>query len=106
MLESLGYTATIYTSPQEALEHFRARPEAYDLVITDMTMPKLTGDKLATEIMAIRTDIPVILCTGFSELINREEALKLGIRRFVTKPIIINSFAKILREVLEEPNSA
>ena len=101
MLETLGYDVTIYTSPSQALEHFREQPEFYDLVITDMTMPKITGDKLATEIMAIRPDIPVILCTGFSELINKEEALEIGIRRFVTKPIIIKNFAQILREVLD-----
>jgi PAS domain S-box-containing protein len=100
MLESLGYDVTIYISSEQALEHFREQPESYDLVITDMTMPKITGDKLATEIMSIRPDIPVILCTGFSELINKEDALKLGIRRFVTKPIIIKNFAQTLREVL------
>lgn len=102
MLESLGYLVTTFTSPQEAFKHFREEPDSYDLIITDMTMPKLTGDKLATEMMAIRPDIPVILCTGFSELINREDALKIGIKRFVTKPIIIQNFAQILREVLEE----
>ncbi|MCL7487768.1 MAG: PAS domain S-box protein [Desulfobulbaceae bacterium] len=101
MLENLGYTVTISTSAPEALEHFRGQPDSYDLVITDMTMPKMTGDRLATEIMAIRPDIPVILCTGFSELINKEDALKIGIRRFVTKPIIITKFAKLLREVLD-----
>jgi signal transduction histidine kinase/ActR/RegA family two-component response regulator len=100
MLENLGYQVTIYTSPSQALKHFREQQESYDLVITDMTMPKITGDKLATEIMNIRPDIPVILCTGFSELINKEEALKLGIRSFVTKPIIIKNFAQTLREVL------
>lgn len=101
MLENLGYSVTVITSPHEALEHFRKQPDAYNLVITDMTMPKMTGDKLAIEMMSIRPDIPVILCTGFSELINREEALKIGIRKFVTKPIIITSFAKTLREVLD-----
>ena len=101
MLENLGYNVTSFTSPYQALEHFREQPEAYDLVITDMTMPKITGDKLATEIMTIRPDIPVILCTGFSELINKEDALKIGIRKFITKPIIIRNFAQTLREVLD-----
>lgn len=101
ILEDLGYSVTTYTSSSKALEHFRAQPGSYDLVITDMTMPKITGDKLATEIMTIRPDIPIILCTGFSELINKEEALKIGIRKFITKPIIIQNFAKTLREVLE-----
>jgi len=101
ILENLGYSVTTYTSSSKALEHFREQPGSYDLVITDMTMPKITGDKLATEIMTIRPDMPVILCTGFSELINKEDALNIGIRRFITKPIIIKEFAQALREVLE-----
>lgn len=102
MLENLGYQVVTYTSPGEALEHFREQSAAYDLVITDMTMPKITGDKLARQLMDVRPDIPVIMCTGFSELINKENALKLGIKKFVTKPIIINSFARTLREVLKK----
>ena len=101
MLQNLGYEISLFTSPTEALEHFREQPNSYDLVITDMTMPKITGDKLSTELMNVRPDIPVILCTGFSELINRNEALDLGIRAFVTKPIIIKSFARTLRQVLD-----
>ncbi len=102
ILESLGYNVVPYISPVEALEHFREHSAAYDLVITDMTMPKMTGDKLARGIMAIRPDIPVIMCTGFSELINKDDALQIGIRKFVTKPIIINSFARTLRQVLDK----
>lgn len=101
MLKSLGYRVDAFKSPIEALEQFRANPSLYDIIITDMTMPKMTGDKLAQEILAERPDIPIIMCTGFSELINKEEALKLGIRKFVTKPIIINTFARDLREVLD-----
>jgi PAS domain S-box-containing protein len=100
ILENLGYSLVTFTSPEEALEHFREQPEAYDLVITDMTMPGITGDKLAREILALRPDIPIVMCTGFSELINREEAFKIGIRKFVTKPIVISSFARTLREAL------
>jgi FixJ family two-component response regulator len=66
-----------------------------------MTMPKMTGDKLSRELLAIRPDLPIILCTGFSELINRESALKLGIRQFVTKPIMVSSFGQTLREALD-----
>lgn len=102
MLENLGYNVTICGSPVEALNFFRRQPESYDLIITDMTMPEMTGDKLAIEIMTIKPQIPVILCTGFSELINKEEALKIGIRRFVTKPLIIKNFAVTLREVFDE----
>lgn len=101
LLITLGYRVNAFTSSEKALEHFRQDPAAYDLVITDMTMPKLTGDKLSQELLAIRPDLPIILCTGFSELINRESALKLGIRQFVTKPIMVSSFAQTLRETLD-----
>jgi PAS domain S-box-containing protein len=101
LLLALGYRVNTFTSSEKALEHFRQDPAAYDLVITDMTMPKLTGDKLSRELLAIRPDLPIILCTGFSELINRESALKLGIRQFVTKPIMVSSFAQTLREALD-----
>lgn len=101
MLLTLGYRVDTFSSPEKALAHFRENPGAYDLVITDMTMPKMTGDRLAQELMAIRPGLPVILCTGFSELINRESALDLGIRQFVTKPIMIGSFARTLRETLD-----
>lgn len=102
LLESIGYKIVPYLDPEKAVAHFRTQPEAYDLVITDMTMPRMTGDKLALEILSIRPDIPIIMCTGFSELINKEEALKIGIRKFVTKPIIIKSFARTLRKVLDK----
>jgi PAS domain S-box-containing protein len=100
LLLTLGYQVNYFTSSEEALEHFRRNPFAYDLVITDMTMPKITGDKLSQELLDIRPDLPIILCTGFSELINRESALKLGIRQFVTKPLMIGNFAQTLRETL------
>lgn len=101
MLRSLGYQVVAYLTPHDALEEFIQHPDEYDLVITDMTMPKMTGDKFAMEIMAIRPHIPVIMCTGFSELINKEEAEQKGIRKFVTKPIAINSFARTVREVID-----
>ena len=69
-------------------------------------MPKMTGDKLAMEIMTIRPDVPVIMCTGFSELINKEEAEKKGIKKFVTKPIAINRFARTIREVLSRTKTS
>ena len=102
MLEPLGYRVSARTSSDEALEAFRAHPEAFDLVITDMTMPRLTGSELARELMAIRADIPIILCTGFSELINEKKAQEAGIRAFVMKPYVIASIAKTIRSVLDE----
>jgi PAS domain S-box-containing protein len=102
MLESLGYEVVMRTSSQEALELFNLRPERFDLVITDMTMPGLTGDQLARAMMQIRSDIPIILCTGFSARINEEKSLALGIRAFVTKPVLKRQIGEIIRKVLDE----
>ncbi|MGZ3647561.1 MAG: PAS domain S-box protein, partial [Syntrophales bacterium] len=102
MLESLGYSVTIKTNSLEALETFRAQPDAFDLTITDVTMPGMTGIELAKELMAIRSDIPIILCTGFSELIDEKHAKEMGIREFVMKPFVIGKHAKAIRKVLEE----
>jgi PAS domain S-box-containing protein len=101
MLESLGYTVTTKTNSLEALEVFRTQPDAYDLVITDMTMPGMTGIDLAKALMAIRTNIPIILCTGYSDLINAEQAKEAGIRDFIMKPFMIARLAKGIRQVLE-----
>lgn len=102
MLESLGYDVTTRTSSIEALELFKARPDRFDLVITDMTMPKLTGSELALKISEIRTDIPVILCTGFSHKITAEKAREMGIKAFLLKPILKGMLAETVRKVLDE----
>lgn len=102
MLGWLGYDVTVSTGSLEALELFKAKPEAFDLVISDMTMPKMTGDKLAMKIMEIRPEIPVILCTGYSEKINEGKSSEIGIAAYVPKPIIINEIAKTIREVLDK----
>ena len=101
MLEYLGYNVTATTSSQEALSMFAAAPLAFDLVVTDMTMPGLTGKQLATELMWVRKNIPIILCTGFSESINRKQAREIGIREILTKPYVINGLAKTIRRVLD-----
>ena len=101
-LESLGYTVTTRTSSIEALELFKSKPDAFDLVVTDMTMPNLTGDKLAIELMKTRSDIPVILCTGYSNKISNEIALEIGIKAFAYKPIVKADLAKAVRKVLDE----
>ena len=101
-IESLGYTVDSRTSSIEALELFRNNPDRFDLVITDMTMPGMTGDKLAQRLMEIRQDIPIILCTGYSERITEERAKKLGIREFMLKPLIRKDWAKTIRRVLDE----
>ena len=102
VLESQGYKVTTRTSSIEALELFKARADDFDLVITDMTMPNMTGKELAAEIMRIRPDIPVILCTGFSERITAESAKAMGIRAFIKKPILRAELLKTIREVLEQ----
>jgi CheY-like chemotaxis protein len=101
MLEQLGYQVTTRTSSVEALDLFRAQPGQFDLVITDMTMPQMTGDRLAQELMAIREDLPVILCTGFSHAITGERAAKLGIKAFLMKPLVTRDLATTVREVLD-----
>jgi signal transduction histidine kinase len=100
MLKALGYQVTPEADPLVALQTFSNNPQGFDLVITDMTMPKLTGDKLASEIMRIRPGMPVILCTGFSERISQELTTDLGIRAFVMKPIGLADIANRIREVL------
>ncbi|MFC1869184.1 PAS domain S-box protein, partial [Thermodesulfobacteriota bacterium] len=102
MLEKLGYKVTARTSSIEALEAFRHKPEAFDIVITDMTMPNLTGKDLAKKLMDIRSDIPIILCTGFSEQIDDRRAKEIGISSFVMKPIVMEEMAKRIREVLDK----
>ncbi len=83
------------------MRNFQPGPEKFDLVITDMTMPKMSGDQLALKLMDIKPDIPVILCTGFNETINEEKALAMGIDRFVMKPIVKDDLAKTIRNVLD-----
>jgi CheY-like chemotaxis protein len=102
ILKRLGYNVTTRTSSIEALELFIAQPAKFDLVITDMTMPNMTGDALAAKLMAIRSDIPVILCTGYSERISKEKTHDIGIREFVLKPIVMSDLAVTVRKVLDE----
>ena len=102
MLELLGYKAITRTSSLEAYDLFRHDPGSFDLVITDMTMPNMTGEKLAGKILAIRPEIPVILCTGYSEQITEQRAKDIGIQAFVMKPLIMRDLAGTIREVLDK----
>jgi len=102
MLESLGYHVVARTSSIDALEAFKAGADRFDLVITDMTMPHMTGDRLAGELMAVRPDIPVILCTGFSARMDEKRAAAVGIRAFLAKPILKQDMARTIRRVLNE----
>jgi PAS domain S-box-containing protein len=105
ILEHLGYSVTARTSSVEALELFRSKPNNFDLVITDMTMPNMGGDKLAIELMKIRSDIPVIICTGYNKKISEETALEIGIKAFAYKPIVKADLAKTVRKVLDADRS-
>jgi PAS domain S-box-containing protein len=100
-LESLGYDVVVRNSSIEALELFKEKKDHFDLVITDMTMPHMTGEKLAEQLMQIRSDIPVILCTGFSFMIDEQKALDMGIRAFISKPILKREIAEAIRKVLD-----
>jgi CheY-like chemotaxis protein len=102
MLERLGYAVVTRTSGVEALGLFGKKSDHFDLVITDMTMPQMTGDKLARELIRIRSDIPIILCTAFSEHISKEKATAMGVRGFFMKPFLINEIAKVVRKVLDK----
>ena len=105
ILERLGYKVTSRTDGEAALEEFASLPDHYDLVITDMTMPKMTGDQLARKLMDIKPDIPVILCTGFNETITEDKALAMGIDKFVMKPIVKDELASTIRAVLDNPKA-
>ncbi len=102
-LERLGYEVEARTDPMEALELFRADPDQFDLVITDMTMPHITGDNLVKEILKIRPDMPTILCTGFSEKIDEEKAKKIGAREYIDKPFDRGKLSRLVRKVLDHP---
>jgi CheY-like chemotaxis protein len=106
MLERLGYKVSARTSSVEALEAFRVQPGKFDLIITDQTMPNITGDELAKSLLAIRPDIPIILCTGYSSKIDMNRAEEIGIRAFVMKPFNKRELAATIRRVLDGNNSA
>ena len=101
VLASLGYRVTAARQSRDALRLFREDPGSFDLVITDMTMPGMTGAELAREILRVRPGTPIILCTGYSELIGEDEALRMGIRRFLMKPLFMGDVAREIRAVLD-----
>ena len=103
-LESLGYQVTVLTSGVEAAETFRKAPQNIDIVVTDMTMPKITGAELSHELLKIKPDIPIILCSGFSELIDKDKAAVLGIQEYLMKPVGRNDLARAVRKALDKKN--
>jgi CheY-like chemotaxis protein len=102
MLEGLGYEVSVSTSSLEALETFRADPARFDLVVTDQTMPGLTGQELARRLLELRPGLPVILVTGFSERIVEEEVRALGVRELASKPLAFRDLGRTIRRVLDQ----
>ena len=102
MLEKLGYRVVVTQSPMEALEIFKDQPDKFDLVISDITMPGLTGVELAEQLIAIRPDIPIILCTGYNEHVSKEKINSFGIKDFLMKPLELKVLAKTIRRALEK----
>ncbi len=102
ILERLGYTVTAMTNSLKTLELFKKDPQKYDLIISDLTMPHLPGDKLASEIMAIRPDIPVIIISGHTDAVAAERLNHSGIRAFIPKPCQKQDLAKTVRLILDE----
>jgi PAS domain S-box-containing protein len=101
MLKHLGYRVTATNSSAQALEMFKHQPDDFDLVITDMTMPHLTGDSLARKLIALRSDIPIIICTGFNESLTPMKSESIGIKAFLMKPFEVQEMAATIRQVLD-----
>ncbi len=102
LLEKLGYSVEVSTQSHEAFEAFHKAPHRFDIVISDYIMPDMTGLQLARKIKEIRADIPIIMCTGFSESINKSNFKSLGIDGFFMKPILIKQLAQLVRKLLDE----
>lgn len=100
-LDRLGYKVTDRTGSLQAIETFQKNPKSFDLVITDMTMPELKGDQLAKELLAIKPDLPIILCSGFSEKMDKEKMDRMGIKAFLMKPFTKDELVYIVRKVLD-----
>jgi PAS domain S-box-containing protein len=101
MLEELGYVVVVFTNGPEALQAFQQEPDRFDVLVTDQTMPGMTGDLLARQIMSIRPGFPVILCSGFSYTMNEEKALVMGLRAYLTKPVLMSDMAQALQAALD-----
>ena len=101
LLEDCGYYVSAFLDGRQAFDEFKNAPENFNLIITDMTMPKMTGDDLAREVLKIRPGLPIILCTGYSDRISEERALAIGICKFVQKPLISHDLTILIRNVLD-----
>ena len=100
-LQGLGYQVTAVTDSREALFIFQSQPDSFDLLITDQTMPGLTGEELVKAVLEIKPSLPVILCTGHSDIFTRTKALSMGITKYVFKPLLGNELLDAVRAVLD-----
>jgi CheY-like chemotaxis protein len=103
MLEGMGYKVSGQTSSVDALDLFKQEPDGFDLVITDLTMPQMTGLELARELLSIRPNLPIILCTGYSENLMPQRTRAMGVRELMTKPFLVRDLAKTIRNALDTP---
>ena len=101
LLRDLGYDVLSFSNPEEALAAFKEQSDHIDLVITDMTMPDMNGDKLTREITRIKPGVPVILCSGYSDLFTKDEAQDIGISAYSMKPVVRKDIALTIRELLD-----
>jgi CheY-like chemotaxis protein len=101
LLERLGYKVTVCTNSLEALSIFSQTPDAFDLVITDMTMPHMTGDEMARRMLTIRPQIPIIVCTGYSERVTDQMIESMGLQALIMKPMVRSEIARAIRNALD-----
>lgn len=97
-----GYAVTPFLSSRDAIRAFEEAPDAWDVLVTDMTMPGVTGEELVRRARVLRPDLPVILCTGYSEKVSAETAAALGIDRFALKPVTQTDLRRLIREAILE----
>ena len=104
MLAGLGYKVTVFTSSEQAWQNFEANPEGYDLVFTDMAMPKMTGAEFAKRVHDFLPQMPIVMCTGFSDAMNEKKAKMLGIRQLIMKPVLLRDVSISIRKALDNEN--
>ncbi len=101
ILDTLGYTVSIFSSALEAFEQFSIEPDGFDLIITDFAMPSMTGMELCAEVKKHRANIPIILCTGYGEKFTEKDVAKAGFSACFTKPVSLKQLASTVRNVLD-----
>jgi DNA-binding NtrC family response regulator len=101
LLKRMGYNIKPFMDSTKALEAFRSNPDQFDIVVSDITMPGLSGEDLSEKLLQIRPDIPILLCTGFSWSMSKEKALSIGVKGVLLKPIIMKDFATKIRDILD-----